>query len=165
MKENHGMTGTSLHSRWKQIKRRTTKPMANGYKNYGGRGITMCQEWLDSFTAFRNYLGDPPTPKHTIERIDNNGGYEPGNVKWASYAEQLINRRPQRSQYGPGVRKTKDTFWAMITIEGKRKYLGSFKSQSAAQLAYSTAKEKYVVHIKKLSTTNDRHRGTQFKDL
>ena len=111
----------------------------------------MCEEWINSFTAFYAYIGDPPTPKHTIERINNDVGYEPGNVRWATYSEQLINQRPRFCKHGfPGVRRTKDTFWAMITILGKRIYLGSFKTAEGAATAYRNAKNKYIRSLKHL---------------
>lgn len=152
MRETHGKTGTALYARWKTIKRRCTKPKATGYANYGGRGITMYELWIESFNAFYAYMGDPPTPKHTIERIDNDKGYEPENVRWASYSDQIFNQRERKHKYGyAGVRKTKDTYWAMITINGKRNYLGSFRTAELASQAYELAKEQHIVQIKRLS--------------
>lgn len=66
------------------------------YKDYGGRGITMCDEWRASFAAFFSYVGRSPSPMHTLDRIDNDRGYEPGNVKWSLPREQMRNRRNTR---------------------------------------------------------------------
>lgn len=135
----HGKSGTSIFNRWRAIKRRTSKPSATGYKNYGGRGIKMCKEWMESFEKFYEYIGDPPTEKHTVERIDNNKGYEPGNIRWASYLEQSRNKRVfnKRNKNGfVGVYKTRNTYWSMIVINGKKNYLGSYKTAKQASDAY-----------------------------
>jgi hypothetical protein len=67
------------------------------FKNYGGRGIKVCDEWRNDYAAFRAYVGPKPTPKHSIDRFpDNNGNYEPGNVRWATADEQGRNRRNNR---------------------------------------------------------------------
>lgn len=91
-----GMTGNSHYTRWANIKKRTGSPNATGYSNYGGRGIKMCQEWLDSFVAFKNWVDDnlgPCPDGHSLDRIDNDGNYEPGNLRWASAKTQNNNRR------------------------------------------------------------------------
>ena len=85
-----------LYSTWRGMKQRCYYKKMNGYKNWGGRGIKVCDEWKDDFIAFASYieknLGDKP-PKHSFDRIDNDGDYEPGNVRWASYKEQNNNLR------------------------------------------------------------------------
>lgn len=75
------------------------------YKYYGGRGIAMCQEWLDSYEAFLAHIGRKPSSEYTLDRIDVNGNYEPGNVRWATPAEQVANRRPfkHRNQFSRRV--------------------------------------------------------------
>lgn len=75
------------------MKSRCTIPGHTEWANYGGRGITVCLQWMDSFEAFYADVGDPPSTKHTLDRINVNGNYEPGNTRWATRAEQNANRR------------------------------------------------------------------------
>jgi hypothetical protein len=88
----HGKTLPEYHV-WESIKQRCTNPENPAYKDYGARGITICQEWFDSFEKFLEHVGNRPTPKHSIDRIENNLSYQPGNVKWSTKKEQQNNRR------------------------------------------------------------------------
>lgn len=90
------MADTLAYKRWKSIKQRCTNPKNPSYKNYGGRGITMCAEWAASFERFFADVGECPGPGLSLDRIDNDGNYEPGNVRWATNSEQMRNRRPLR---------------------------------------------------------------------
>jgi len=73
--------------------KRCTNPNIRFYEDYGGRGITVCDRWLWSYEAFILDVGRKPSSKHTLDRVDNDRGYEPGNVRWATQSEQLRNRR------------------------------------------------------------------------
>lgn len=95
IKRKHGMTGTSEYKIWGAMIRRCYSPQDSVYHNYGGRGIKVCDRWRNSFEAFLQDMGRRPANK-SIDRIDNNGNYEPGNCRWASALVQTNNMRTNR---------------------------------------------------------------------
>ena len=90
--ERHGLTGTPEYIAWTNAKQRVTNPDRRDWPNYGGRGIRMAEEWLRSFVTFLAHVGPRPAGL-TLDRIDVDGHYEPGNVRWATRAQQTANRR------------------------------------------------------------------------
>jgi hypothetical protein len=75
------------------MKQRCVNPRNKAFKNYGARGISVCEKWRDSFQSFLDDVGLRPDPKLTIDRINNDGNYEPGNVRWATRSQQNLNTR------------------------------------------------------------------------
>lgn len=80
------------------MKARCTNPKGKDWNRYGGRGIRVCDRWLNSFENFLADMGRRPGPGYSIERKENDGNYEPGNCCWATAKDQAKNRRPRRRQ-------------------------------------------------------------------
>ena len=87
----HGMTGTTEYRIYKLIIQRCTNPRNPQWGDYGGRGIHICEKWRRSFSAFLADVGRRPSLKYSLDRRDNDGNYEPGNVRWATRAQQARN--------------------------------------------------------------------------
>lgn len=102
----HGLRYTPEYRVWKAIKYRCYSDKSDSYSYYGDRGITMCDEWKDDFEAFYRDMGPKPTPQHSIDRKDNDKGYSKDNCRWATQAEQQINKRNSVFYYRDGVCRT-----------------------------------------------------------
>lgn len=89
----HGASHTAEYRCWSSMIARCYNKNVRNYKDYGGRGISICDRWRHSFENFIADVGLKPTPGHSIDRIDVNGNYEPGNVRWATQKEQCLNQR------------------------------------------------------------------------
>lgn len=89
--KKHGLTDTPENRCWRNIRRRCNSVHRPSYKYYGGRGIKLCERWND-FNNFLADMGPRPGPEYSVERIDNDGHYEPGNCRWATQAEQNKNK-------------------------------------------------------------------------
>ncbi len=106
MMTRHGQSNSDEYTSWEHMIQRGRSADPEVAKNYADRGIVVCNEWkgVGGFQSFVDCIGPKPSPKHTVERIDNDKGYEPGNVKWATKQEQQFNTR--RNRY--------------VTVAGKR---------------------------------------------
>lgn len=107
----HGLIHVSEYKVWSAMKDRCLNPSSSNYPRWGGRGIKIHPAWIDDFPAFLADVGPRPTPQHTLDRVDNDGNYAPGNVRWATPQEQSANRRPMltgsdHGNYTHGLTKT-----------------------------------------------------------
>ena len=92
----HGLSASPEYFIWKAARNRCHNRRAQGYQNYGARGITMCEAWRTSFSAFYSDIGARPSPAHSLDRINNDGPYAPDNCRWATQREQHRNTRASR---------------------------------------------------------------------
>jgi hypothetical protein len=89
----HGMRDSLEYNSWHSMIQRCTNTNDSSYKDYGGRGIQVCERWLNSFEVFYEDMGPRPSPDHTLDRRENDGNYEKNNCKWSTRKEQVCNRR------------------------------------------------------------------------
>ena len=134
---SHGMAGTREYNIWNHIKDRCLNKNNSHYKNWGGRGITVCNRWL-KFENFYADMGKAPTIKHSIDRINNNGNYKPENCHWANLKEQANNRRNNR----------------LLTFNNKTMTIAQWTSKTNLKYATLYARiNKYDWNIEKALTT------------
>jgi len=139
----HGLRSHPIYSVWQHMKQRCNNPKDKAYPDYGGRGITIYNRWNE----FENFAKDMfPTwkPGLTIDRIDNDGDYEPGNCRWATKSEQMFNRRRWGQVKYKGIiyHKKNNKFIARWynSRDRKMEYLGSFSTAEEARNAYENYK-------------------------
>lgn len=111
-----------LANTWYMMKGRCYNRANKSYKDYGGRGITICPKWFNSFKAFANDMGERPSPTHQMDRIDNNGNYCKENCRWATRSEQARNRRYNVDVTGV-YKHSNGKHWIVYVGE---KYIGLF---------------------------------------
>ena len=144
------MSKTPEYRIWQGMKSRCCSPRNKRYERYGGRGITVCQRWMDSFANFFADMGPRPSPKHSIDRIDNDGNYEPDNCRWATCSQQRQNAdRPldweSSSQYR-GVSQHSvycNRWFSQIGYGGTSHRIGYHKTEIEAAENYDRAAVKH----------------------
>ena len=139
---SHGMSRTKIYQRWRSMINRCRYPSDQNYQYYGGRGIKVCKRWIE-FENFAADMGLPANDALELDRIDVNGNYEPGNVRWVNHSQQMRNRRrnaakrsDSTNRYRGVVRKSANRWGALIVIDRVRYWLGSFKTEEEAAQAY-----------------------------
>ena len=116
-----GRTMTPEYRVWAQMKKRCLNPKCRGYENYGGRGIEVCSRW-NSFENFLDDMGKKPAPNYSIERIDVNGNYEPGNCEWIPFENQCNNKRTSH----------------LVTAFGETKSMMAWAKDERCSVSYTT---------------------------
>jgi hypothetical protein len=141
--KKHGMAGTVEYQAWKSMKGRCYRPNYPNYRRYGGRGIKVCDEWSNSFTAFIKHIGMRPSINHSVDRINPDGDYEPGNVRWADAHMQSRNTSELREHSKTrGVRFLSGRYFAYIHVNSKQISLGGFDNFLDACCARKSAEIK-----------------------
>jgi hypothetical protein len=137
---------TPEYNSWRNMKARCHNPSHNRYHDYGGRGITVCDKWSDSFAVFLEDMGEKPTPTHSIDRIDNEGSYKPDNCRWATPTEQNRNHRIRKNNSSgiSGVSRYRNNKWYVrIKVCGEEVHLGYTKDFFEACCQRKSAENKY----------------------
>jgi hypothetical protein len=125
-----------MRRRYNEMKQRCNNPNNQAYKDYGGRGIKVCARWLKSVDAYVADLGIPPTPKHTIDRIDNDKGYSPDNCRWALMDVQVHNQRNRSKTGFKGVYKFRNKYRLQLMRGDRKIYVGGFDTPQDAHKQY-----------------------------
>ena len=138
----HGLTHTRLYKIWRHIKSRTLNLKHKDYNDYGGRGITICDEWKNDFKSFYDWaMSNGYSDKLSIDRIDNEGNYEPSNCRWVTRTIQSRNQRMQKNNKsgfrGVHFNKKSGKYVARISVNNKRKLLGYFQTAVEGAIAYN----------------------------
>ena len=138
----HGLVNTGLYGIWRNIKNRTLNPKHKQYNDYGGRGITICDEWKNDFMSFYAWaMTNGYSDELSIDRIDNDGGYSPENCRWTTSIIQNRNKRiptNNTSGYkGVSYNKRRGKYQVQICVNNKSIYLGSFPTAVEGAIAYN----------------------------
>jgi hypothetical protein len=145
----HSATATPEYRVWADMKNRCLNSSLKNYVNYGGRGISVCDEWENSFVKFIEDMGKRPSKKHTLDRVDNNGNYNKVNCRWATKTQQSRNQRLKKSNTsgsrGVSWYKANSKWRVRIGVNGKEVSVGSFNDKGSAIKARLSAELRYWV--------------------
>lgn len=140
----HGMTKTPEYSAWRSMRRRCRDVTSHSYHRYGGRGITVCDRWANSFENFFADMGQRPSPGHSLDRIDNDGPYSPENCRWATKRQQTDN-----TEITPARRS--------IHLDRARNNLGQFSDEPATLRTHCKHGHEFTTQNTYISPDGDRH--------
>ena len=140
--KKHGLSNTRLNRIWSNIKTRTLNPKNKRYRDYGDRGITICDEWKNDFMPFYDWaISNGYSDELSIDRIDNDGNYCPENCRWATRTIQSRNQRMPKNNTsgykGVSFREDNNNFKVVITVDKERINLGRFKTAVDGAVAYN----------------------------
>ena len=138
----HGLINTRLYNIWANIKARILNPKDKAYNDYGGRGITICDEWKNDFKVFYDWaMSNGYSDELSIDRIDNDGGYSPENCRWVTSTIQSRNKRKFKNNTsgfkGVFLDKTHKKYRAQIMVNKKKINLGYFQTAVEGAVAYN----------------------------
>lgn len=144
VKRKHGLHGVDEYEVWINMLGRCRNKHKKEFKNYGGRGIKVCERWSE-FNNFIKDMGKRPSKFHSLDRIDVNGDYDPQNCRWSTKTEQARNKRIYATnKTGVGGVNVKNGKWtARISVDNKRIHLGNFDNFEDAVAARKSAELKY----------------------
>ena len=144
----HGCSSAPLYSFWQSMISRCHVPTNPRYKWYGAKGISVCDRWRSSFEAFASDMGPRPSKGHSIDRIDNSGNYEPDNCRWATWAEQALNKSDVKWMEGGGIRLPK-TYWPAalgISQTGFKSLLRKHKDFMSTVVCVDGVCDSHLIH-------------------
>ena len=134
---------TPEYCAWNRMKDRCYNKNYQFYKYYGGRGITVCDRWRNSFSNFFADMGNKPSTRHSLDKVDNNGNYEPSNCRWATPLEQASNKSNNNRTVGVSFYRNK--WQAKLEINRVCVYRHMFDTYEKAVIARKDAEKKYCV--------------------
>ena len=147
IRKTHNMSNDPEYKVWASMIQRCSNPNSRSAKNYLERGIKVCERW-HSFENFFEDMGKRPEPKYTLERVDNDGDYQPDNCMWADRSAQSINQRIRKDNTtghkGVYYKKSEDRYFSSISRDKHRVFLGFFDTKEEAIIARKTAEQNYL---------------------